>query len=157
MTGMTGMTGTDLSVATGRRCPPRSSASTEVLVHVTAALTAHARRVHACGGAVPPLVDELAALLLECVRSRPGTTVVSTGEATSDDAAVTTRLLLTKAEAAARLGVSVRTVERLVAAGRLPLVRVEGAPRLRVADVEAFVADLVPVGTAPAAVRRLDT
>ena len=58
------------------------------------------------------------------------------------------RLLITKAEAAEQLGVSVRTVERLIAAGRLPLVHVEGAARLRVADVEAYVDSLVPTDTA---------
>jgi hypothetical protein len=38
--------------------------------------------------------------------------------------------------------VSVRTIERLVAAGRLPLVHVEGAARLRQADLEAYVDSL---------------
>jgi excisionase family DNA binding protein len=54
------------------------------------------------------------------------------------------RLLITKAEAAEQLGVSVRTVARLIAAGRLPLVHVEGAARVRVADLEAYVDSLVP-------------
>jgi len=54
---------------------------------------------------------------------------------------------VTKAEAADQLGVSVRTVERLIAAGRLPLVHVEGAARLRVADLEAYVDALVPLDT----------
>jgi excisionase family DNA binding protein len=57
------------------------------------------------------------------------------------------RLLITKAEAAEQLGISVRTVERLIAAGRLPLVHVEGAARLRVADLEAYVDALVPPDT----------
>jgi excisionase family DNA binding protein len=57
------------------------------------------------------------------------------------------RLLTTKSEAADQLGVSVRTVERLITAGRLPLVHVEGAARLRVADLEAYVDALVPPGT----------
>jgi excisionase family DNA binding protein len=60
---------------------------------------------------------------------------------------VVRRLLITKAEAAEQLGISVRTVERLIAAGRLPLVHVEGAARLRVADLEAYVDALVPPDT----------
>jgi excisionase family DNA binding protein len=55
---------------------------------------------------------------------------------------VADRLLVTKAEAAERLSVSVRTIERLVAAGRLPLVHVESAARFRVSDLEAYVHDL---------------
>jgi excisionase family DNA binding protein len=52
------------------------------------------------------------------------------------------RLLVTKNEAAERLGVSVRTIERLVAAGRLPQVHVERLARFRVTDLEAFTESL---------------
>ena len=52
------------------------------------------------------------------------------------------RLLVTKAEAAERLGVSVRTIERLVATGRLPQVHVERLARFRVSDLEAYVNSL---------------
>ena len=55
---------------------------------------------------------------------------------------VTERLLVTKAEAAELLGVSVRTVERLIAHGQLPLLHIERASRLRLADVEAYVNSL---------------
>jgi excisionase family DNA binding protein len=59
-----------------------------------------------------------------------------------DSSAVSGRLLLTKSEAAEQLGVSVRTIERLISAGRLPLVHVEGAARVRVADLGAYVQGL---------------
>ena len=52
------------------------------------------------------------------------------------------RLLRTKTEAAEQLGVSVRTIERLISAGRLPLVHVEGAARVRVADLQGYVQSL---------------
>ena len=52
------------------------------------------------------------------------------------------RLLITKSEAAEQLGVSVRTIERLITSGRLPLVHVEGAARVRVADLGAYVQSL---------------
>ncbi len=63
------------------------------------------------------------------------------------------QLLVTKQEAAERLHVSVRTVERLVAAGRLRQIHVERLARIRVADLESFVADMGDepgCGTAPA-------
>jgi excisionase family DNA binding protein len=59
-----------------------------------------------------------------------------------DPATVSGRLLITKSEAAEQLGVSVRTIERLISAGRLPLVHVEGAARVRVADLGAYVQGL---------------
>ena len=46
---------------------------------------------------------------------------------------------MTKSEAAERLSVSVRTVERLVATGRLPQVHVARLARFRVKDLEAYV------------------
>jgi excisionase family DNA binding protein len=49
------------------------------------------------------------------------------------------RLLVTKGEAAEQLGVSVRTLERLVATGRLPQVHVERSARFRVKDLEEYV------------------
>jgi excisionase family DNA binding protein len=59
-----------------------------------------------------------------------------------DPSTVSGRLLITKSEAAEQLGVSVRTIERLISAGRLPLVHVEGAARVRVADLGAYVQSL---------------
>jgi excisionase family DNA binding protein len=59
-----------------------------------------------------------------------------------DPSTVSGRLLLTKSEAAEQLGVSLRTIERLISAGRLPLVHVEGAARVRVADLGAYVQSL---------------
>jgi excisionase family DNA binding protein len=60
---------------------------------------------------------------------------------------VSVRMLITKNEAAHRLGVSVRTVERLVAAGRLRQVQVERLARFRVGDLETFVNGLAGAGT----------
>ena len=57
-------------------------------------------------------------------------------------APVPDRLLVTKSEAAERLSVSVRTVERLVATGSLPQVHVGRLPRFRVSDLEAYVRSL---------------
>ena len=62
--------------------------------------------------------------------------------AATDSSNVSGRLLLTKSEAAEQLGVSLRTIERLISAGRLPLVHVGGAARVRVADLGAYVQSL---------------
>ena len=52
------------------------------------------------------------------------------------------RLLVTKSEAAERLGVSVRTIERLVASDQLRQVHIERLARFRVSDLEAYVNSL---------------
>jgi excisionase family DNA binding protein len=52
------------------------------------------------------------------------------------------RLLVTKSEAAERLSVSVRTIERLVSTGRLSQVHVERSARFRVQDLEDYVDSL---------------
>ena len=53
-------------------------------------------------------------------------------------------LTLSYDRAADALDVSKTTFKRLVRAGRLPVVEVEGVPRVRVADLEEYVAHLEP-------------
>jgi excisionase family DNA binding protein len=119
-----------------------------VLTHLALAITRYARQLRIDGLPVPPIIDELAAFLTLYVRTRQAATCVDGNYGTPQDVPVMMpRLLITKAEAAEQLGISVRTVERLIAAGRLPLVHVEGAARLRVADLEAYVDALVPLDT----------
>ena len=115
-----------------------------VLTHLALAITRYIRQLRKDELPVPSMVDELAACLTLYVRTRQAATGVDGDYGTPHDIPVVRRLLITKAEAAEQLGVSVRTVERLIAAGRLPLVHVEGAARLRVADLEAYVDALVP-------------
>lgn len=136
---------------THRRCrltadpPDPGDASTrppELVRHLAFAMSSHVRTLRQTGAAVPAEVEELAGLLTRCVRTRPRTTPVDGGSDAAHPRRVADRLLVTKAEAAERLSVSVRTIERLVAAGRLPLVHVESAARFRVSDLEAYVHDL---------------
>ena len=115
-----------------------------VLTHLALAITRYARQLRNEGLPVPPTLDELAAFLTMYVRTRHAATGVAGEYGAPEDVPVMPRLLITKAEAAERLAVSVRTVERLIAGGRLPLVHVEAAARLRVADLEAYVDALVP-------------
>jgi excisionase family DNA binding protein len=124
----------------------RVEESGEILSHLALALIRHVRQLRHDGLRVPALVDDLTAFLAHCVRSRLGATPLDAVSRAAHDGRVARRLLITKAEAAEQLGVSVRTIERLVAAGRLPMVHVEGAARLRQADLEAYVDSLV---TAP--------
>jgi excisionase family DNA binding protein len=119
------------------------------MAHLALALTRYARHLRQDRLSVPPAIDELAALVLRCARARPTTTRVDDEEPRTQGGAVVRQLLLTKAEAAESLRVSVRTVERLIASGQLPLLHVEGASRLRLADVEAYVDSLSQAESAP--------
>ncbi len=114
----------------------------ELVSHLAVAMSLHVRNLRQAGAAVPADVEELAGLLTRCVRARPKATPVDGGSDAAHSRRVADRLLVTKAEAAERLSVSVRTIERLVAAGRLPLVHVERAARFRVSDLETYVHDL---------------
>jgi excisionase family DNA binding protein len=105
------------------------------------------------GLSVPSMVDELAAFMTQYVRTRQAATGVDGDAWALEDVLVVPRLLITKAEAAEQLGVSIRTVERLITAGKLPLVHVEGAARLRVADLKTYVDSLVPSDAAQPAPR----
>ena len=118
-----------------------------VLTHLALAITRYTRQLRNDRLPVPPTLDELAAFLTMYVRTRHAATGVDGEYGAPEDVPMMPRLLITKAEAAERLAVSVRTVERLITAGRLPLVHVEGAARLRVADLEAYVDALVPLDT----------
>jgi excisionase family DNA binding protein len=122
--------------------------ASEFVTHLALALTRYTRHLRQDRLSVPPAIDELAAVLVHCARMRPAATRMDDEEPASQDNAVARRLLVTKVEAAEYLSVSVRTVERLVAAGQLPLLHIEGASRLRLEDVEAYVASLIPAESA---------
>lgn len=119
----------------------------ELVEHLALAVTRHVRHLRQEGLQVPPSVDELGALLVRCAQTRPKATHVdhvwTTWSRAAQDDPVTGRLLVSKAEAAELLGVSVRTVERLIAAGQLRLLHIERASRLRLADIEAYVESLI--------------
>lgn len=66
----------------------------------------------------------------------------SAGSAEPADDAKVPPLLLRQRQVAEALEVSESTVKRLVADGRLPVVRVNGATRIRVADLAALVEGL---------------
>jgi excisionase family DNA binding protein len=130
--------------------PPRHGPSSageahwipEIVRHLTLALSGHVRQLKQKALPVPPEVEELAIFLVRVARIRQDPPTLADELGTAHYAHMPNRLLVTKGEAAERLGVSVRTIERLVATGRLPQVHVERLARLRVSDLEAYVNSL---------------
>ncbi len=120
----------------GNSCDPTPA---ELIAHLVIALSRYHRQLRAEGGRVPAQIEDLITFLADRVRAGQ---VVPTHGAASAPSAVPRRLLVTKRDAAEQLGVSLRTIERLISAGRLPLVHVEGAARVRVGDLEAYVESL---------------
>jgi excisionase family DNA binding protein len=121
----------------------------EIVRHLVIALARHIRQLRKDGLPVPEELDELVVSLQRPQRHRPETTVRGFDFRAAPRERLSGQLLVTKAEAARRLSVSVRTVERLVTAGRLPMVHVERAARLRVSDLETFVRNLRDEQTPP--------
>lgn len=81
-----------------------------------------------------------AAYLIACGRQE-APRVVSTVDGGQDRA-------MTYQEVAQRLAVSPRSVDRLVAAGELPVVEIAGTARVRASDVDAYLAGLPVRGRA---------
>jgi excisionase family DNA binding protein len=114
----------------------------ELIRHLAFALSGHVRRLHHEGLVVPREVEELTMFLAYIARVRQDATAIADLRASGQYSRMPDRLLITKGEVAERLSVSVRTIERLVATGRLPQVYVEHSARFRVADLEAYVNSL---------------
>lgn len=114
----------------------------EAVHHLAFALSGHVRRLHFQGVAVPHEVQELAGFLRLLARTRQESPSVAVASETGHYSRMPGQLLVTKGEAAERLGVSVRTLERLVATGRVPQVHIERLARFRVKDLESYVAGL---------------
>jgi excisionase family DNA binding protein len=112
------------------------------MAHLVVALSRYLRQLRAEGGRAPAQVEALIAFLTNPARSVHDVTVLDSWRAASSPSAMPRRLLITKSDAAEVLGISLRTIERLISSGRLPLVHVEGAARVRVTDLEAYVQSL---------------
>jgi excisionase family DNA binding protein len=114
----------------------------EVSAHLVVALSRYLRQLRAESARVPPQIEDLITFLADRVRARRDVLLLDPWRAGSDPSATPRRLLITKSDAAEQLGVSLRTIERLISSGRLPLVHVEGAARVRVSDLDAYVQGL---------------
>lgn len=116
-----------------------SGSTLEVIVHLALALSAHERRARAEGTTLPNVVTDLTQILLECARVRQGASPVDAVRTGINDPAVTSPLLVSKGDAARLLSVSLRTVDRLISSGRLPVIHIDGASRIRLADLSSYV------------------
>ena len=114
----------------------------ELIAHLVIALARYRRQLRADGGRVPPQIEDLITFLANRAKARHDVLMLDPWRTGSDPSTVPRRLLITKSDAAEQLGVSLRTIERLISSGRLPLVHVEGAARVRVTDLEAYVEGL---------------
>jgi len=114
-----------------------------LLRHLEVALRRHVESLRRDGAPVPvsvvSAVTTVATLRHIATRFDPNAATADAGDVPS--------LLLVKRDAGRLLGVSERSVERMVAAGSLPAVRLcDGAVRIRRTDVEAFADGLPAVG-----------
>lgn len=91
---------------------------------------------------VPPGLLQLRGLI-QVTAGHNGSTSPPPGDLPHTSAV--TPLLLSFDHAADVLEVSHSTVKRLVRTGQLPAVKVGGSPRIRKADLDAYVAGLTPV------------
>lgn len=109
--------------------------------HLALAVKEHVRELRRSGLPVPAVLLDLVTVCATGGQARPtldGPT--GTGEGAAMD-----ELTVDYRSAAGRLGVSDRSVRRLVRAGQLPAVEVGGAKRIRVADLREYVDRLQPV------------
>jgi excisionase family DNA binding protein len=141
---MTGNGFHEVDPTTGHRTGDSSKTQwiPDIIRYLTLALYSLVRRIQEEGLPMPPEVEELAPVLvrLACVCQGPFIPADELG--TAHHSRVPDQLLVTKGEAAELLAVSVRTIERLVATGRLPQVHVERSARFRVSDLEVYVSSL---------------
>ncbi len=126
-----------------------SAAEVTAARHLAQALRTHRVRVERDGGAVPESVlvlERLARFRVTAGQDGSG----NGGSAPSVDDHGVTQRLLTYRQTADALVCSESTVKRLVAAGELPCVHIGGAVRVRVSDLDRFVAGLGdPAATPP--------
>jgi excisionase family DNA binding protein len=110
-------------------------------LHLETALRNHRAKVERNGGAVPDQVRFLEALARFRVSAGQDGSPFGDPADAPDDAGVTPRLL-TYRQAADALAISESSVKRLVSSGELTAVHIGGAARVRLADLDAYVAGL---------------
>jgi len=120
-----------------------------VLLHVAVALARYVRLLRSSGRAVPAelvAVVEVLGVLVRPALPRLDSPSGGGGNAVPEDAGVVEPRLLTKQAAAWALSMKVRSVERLIAAGELPVVRIGRSVRVRRSDLDAYVDHLPTAG-----------
>lgn len=121
-----------------------SASGVEVLAHLAVALSRYLKEAAREGRGVPAELVAVLDFATDAVRERQGAPTVGVCADPDHAGGMSAKLLLTRREVANLLGVSMRTLERRIAAGELPLVMVGGVPRVRRADLDKYVAGLGP-------------
>jgi hypothetical protein len=91
----------------------------ELIAHLVIALSRYMRQLRAEGGRGPAQIEDLITFLAARVMALHDVPMLDPWRTASDPSAMPRRLLITKGDAAELLGVSLRTIERLISAGRL--------------------------------------
>jgi hypothetical protein len=122
-----------------------SPRSRELFAHLAVALGRYSKEIQRDGIPAPAELLMLAEFFTDCASTRQDATSGAIPGGVGDGVPMS-HLLLTKREAAAELRLSVRQLERVLAdeTKGLAAVRVDGAIRLRRADLDAYVASLAP-------------
>jgi len=120
----------------------------EVAGHVCIAIQQHRKWARTSGLAAPDELDEIErALATRARRGQDGTPLEDLWSVRH--AQTMTPRLLTYAATATVLGVGERTVKRLVAAGDLTPVRIGGSSRVRVEQLDDYIARLAAESLSP--------
>lgn len=116
-----------------------------VLAHLVTALGQYEATQRGQGKDIPREMRALRAFVQDLANLRQGATNVAPPPDAAQPGAMTTQLLLTKAQTSRILGVSVRTLDRVIARGDLATVTIgDGSVRIRRADIDTYVANLAP-------------
>lgn len=117
--------------------------SPTVAGHLATAIRVHREWAARVGLRLPPELADMQESLTSAARQRQQTTELE-DLFRLRDRPVVPPMLLTHEQTAAALGVSVRSVQRLVASGELRSVAIGGSARIRVADLTRYVDQLAP-------------
>lgn len=121
-----------------------NSSPREVFAHLAVALTRYEKESRREGVMVPAELVAMRAFFIDCATVRQDATGLAGIANPVDAEGMKEHPMLTKREAAASLRCSTRTVDRLIAAGHLSAVKVEGATRVRRDDLLAYIEGLAP-------------
>ena len=122
----------------------------EVLAHLVRAIALYRRQLRADGiGPLPSWEQFARAVATKPDHVRQGAPLLADPNEASDTHWHEPPLLLDKRQVGTLLNVSARSLDRLIAAGKLPIVKIGARSLIRRTDLETFVG-MLKVGTADA-------
>lgn len=117
----------------------------ELFAHLALAMSRYEVEARRDGVAVPAELAVLRGFFMDCAQRRPEATEGAGGPSLADGGGMTEHaLLLSRRQVAGLLACSTRSVDRLIAAGTLQAVKVEGSTRVRRGDLDTYIAGLSP-------------